>query len=314
MPVQCTCLTCGRGFTIAPSEVKLGRGKYHNRACADAGRVTIVTMTCAQCGDSFDRPINRSRGAARQFCGEACAGLARRQTVDRVCEHCGDGFTSTPARVADGRARYCDRVCKDAAQENKARVICETCGTPFDRKVSAVKDRTFCSRLCERNRHPQVIALSEDGLTGLIPLLARDGSIKEHAIIDAADVTWASQYRWYLSTKGYVVRGQGVYLHRELLGLTPGDGLFGDHMGMNPLDNRRSQLRPLTPEESPQNTPARHRSSEYRGVAWIGGSRPWVAYCSVGGAQVYRETFTDEQQAAEAAREARLRFLPFSTT
>jgi hypothetical protein len=312
-PNNCICQVCGKGFHKSPSDIKLGRGKYCGQACQTDGRWTLTDFVCDHCGKTFEQPKNRRSQTGPVYCEDACSKAARRKPVDRICEHCGDSFTSTPARVAEGKARFCGNRCRGASMENKVRVICETCGTPFDRKASAVKDRTFCTTRCERNRHPQTIALSEDGLTGRIPLFARDGSIKDHTIIDAADIAWASQYRWYLSTKGYVVCGQGVYLHRELLGLAPGDGLFGDHKGMNPLDNRRSQLRPLTPEESPQNTPARPRSSEYRGVAWVGGTRPWVAYCSVGGVQVYRETFTDEHEAADAAREARRQFLPFAT-
>jgi hypothetical protein len=269
-------------------------------------------MTCGQCGASFDRPQNRSR-AARQFCNEACAGVARRQTVDRICEHCGEGFTSTPARVADGRARFCKKQCQNAAQENKVGLTCETCGTPFGRKASAVKDRTFCTPWCEHNRHPQTITVSEGGLIGRIPLFARDGLIKAYTIIDADDVAWAAQYRWVLSTKGYVVRGQGIYLHRELLGLIPGDGVFGDHQNMTPLDNRRSNLRPTDPSESPQNTPARPGTSRHRGVSWNEDRGMWHAYANVGGIRIYSEFFCDELEAAEAARAARALYLPFAT-
>jgi hypothetical protein len=164
MPVQCTCLTCGKSFTISPSEVKLGRGKYHNRACADAGRTTIVDMVCAQCGKTFPRPINRSRRAVRQFCDEACAGLARRLTVDRVCEHCGDAFTSTPARVADGRARYCGWKCKSAAQENKVSLIVRDVRRAVRAEGVGGQDRAFCSDECARLKHAQpIILMNEDG-------------------------------------------------------------------------------------------------------------------------------------------------------
>ncbi len=312
MPVQCTCLTCGTSFTISPSEVKLGRGKYHNRACADAGRVTIVTMVCDQCGKSFDRPVNRSRGAARQFCGEACAGLARRKTVDRVCERCGEGFTSTPARVAEGKARFCGNSCRGASMENKVSLTCETCGATFDRKASAVKDRVFCSDPCARARNAQSIVMNEDGLTARVPLLRRDGSIADYAAIDAADAEWVGQWTWSLNAKGYATRGQGILLHRELLGLKRGDGVFGDHIDLDKLNDRRNNLRPGDPSESPQNVPGRLGTSKHRGVSWVPTAGKWVAYCSVGGKRHHLGYFDDEEDAAEAARDGRKLLLPFS--
>jgi hypothetical protein len=314
MPIQCTCLTCGKSFTISPSEVKLRRGKYHNRACADAGRTTIVEMVCAQCGKTFPRPINRSR-AARQFCDEACAGLARRQTVDRICEYCAGDFTSTPARVADGRARFCGNTCKNAAMENKVRVICERCGTPVDRKASAVKSRVFCSTTCNLAKHAQPIVMGDDGLTARVPLLRRDGIIADYATIDVVDAEWVGQWPWCLSQAGrYAVRGNGIRLHRELLGLKPGDGLFGDHIDRDTLNDRRSNLRAVPPSESPQNvSPRMGGTSVYRGVAWSKQYGCWIAYCNVGGKRTYWDLFDDETEAAEAARAARARFMPLAT-
>ena len=58
----------------------------------------------------------------------------------------------------------------------------------------------------------------------------------------------------------YVVRSSWKlthYLHREVLGLTPGDGLETDHRNGDRLDNRRSNLRVATRAQNAQNVPAR---------------------------------------------------------
>jgi hypothetical protein len=116
-----------------------------------------------------------------------------------------------------------------------------------------------------------------------------------------------------LSTAGYVVRGQGVRLHRELLELLKGDEDFGDHINLNKLDNRRSNLRPASPSESPQNVPARPGTSKYRGVARVSKSGRWLAYVHVGRIRIFSKLFDSEEEAAEAARIVRAEFLPFAT-
>jgi hypothetical protein len=274
MPVQCTCLTCGKSFTKSPSDIARGRGRY---------------------------------------CQQACQTAAMQKSVERSCEQCGDTFRPRPDAVAAGWGRYCSTDCRAAAQRKKIALPCETCGTTVTRKPSSVRGRTFCSALCDRNRRPEPIILDEDGVTARIPLHARDGSLKAYAIIDAADAEWAGQYHWSLDG-GYVRRAGGIRLHRALLGRTEGDGVEGDHRNLNKLDNRRSNLRATTRPQNAQNRPSHAgASSQYRGVSWNKSEGLWVAYCHVGGKRVYSARFSDELEAAEAARQARARFLPFAT-
>ncbi len=89
-----------------------------------------------------------------------------------------------------------------------------------------------------------------------MPLRARDGTIRAYAIVDARDVGLAI-HRWHLSNDEYAHRrtsrtdGKRVVLalHREVLGLVPGDGLEGDHINLrNRLDCRRSNLRIAKPQ------------------------------------------------------------------
>ena len=156
--------------------------------------------------------------------------------------------------------------------------------------------------------------MSDDGLTARVPLIARDGSIKGHAIIDAADAEWVGQWQWGMSKQGgYAVRGQGIKLHRELLGLKRGDPRFGDHINRDVLDDRRANLRILTASESAQNVSSRKHSSKYRGVIWVGGANTWWAVAHVGRKRVYSQRFATEQEAAEAARAARETHLPYAT-
>jgi hypothetical protein len=163
--------------------------------------------------------------------------------------------------------------------------------------------------------------MSEDGTTALIELRGIDGSIRDYAIIDAADAEWASQWRWGLDGQGYAARNDGLrphrryaYLHRELLGLPRiGDGRQGDHIDRVRLNNRRSNLRILTSHTNPQNTTSRKHSSVYRGVAWDPLRGKWTAQIQHQGKYTHLGRFATEEEAAEVARAARARILPFAT-
>lgn len=149
-----------------------------------------------------------------------------------------------------------------------------------------------------------------------LPLRRQDGSIRAFALVDDADFDELSQHRWCLSAQGYVVRRDGsriVPLHRELLGLHPGDGLTGDHINRNRLDNRRANLRVATHAQNSQNHPGhRGRTSRYRGVSFDRSRKKWRAQVHVG-AQRLNKRFDTEQEAAEAAREYRAAHMPFAT-
>lgn len=147
----------------------------------------------------------------------------------------------------------------------------------------------------------------------LIPLRRRDGSVRAYAIVDAVDAEWVNQWRWHLSTSGYAQRGTNGYLmHRELLGLSRGDGLEGDHINRNRLDNRRCNLRAVPKRSQQQNLRAVGRTSKYRGVHWYTAKRKWRASIVVSGKHRHLGYFDSEEEAAEAARSARARLMPYA--
>lgn len=204
--------------------------------------------------------------------------------------------------------------------------ICLTCGKSFLRRRSSVGQRTFCSFECSRkipipqHRPRPPLVFTEEG-TALVPLCARDGSVKAYAIIDSADADLISQWRWGIAdgyAKRYASRlsdqrGRGIFLHRELLGLVHGDGLEGDHINRNTLDNRRSNLRIVPKGAQPQNRTVRSgTTSKYRGVTWDRSKKRWCAQVGYQGRHIFVGRFDSEEEAAEAARAARARILPYA--
>lgn len=98
-------------------------------------------------------------------------------------------------------------------------------------------------------------------------------------------------------------------LHRWILGLTKGDGLIGDHINRNRLDNRRVNLRVVDPSGSSQNVSGRGKS-RFRGVHPTRAGR-WVARVKYQHKNYIVGTFDSEEDAAKAAEAKRREVLPF---
>lgn len=149
-----------------------------------------------------------------------------------------------------------------------------------------------------------------------IPLHARDGSIRAYTQVDDEDFERFGSLRWSLIQGGYVYRTYkvegkqyGVYLHREVLGLSPGDGLFADHINRDRLDNRRSNLRVATPSENAQNLS--HQAggvSRYRGVSR--NRNRWSATVVSKGKHHHVGLFGTELDAGAAAAQWRAKHFP----
>lgn len=158
-----------------------------------------------------------------------------------------------------------------------------------------------------------------------IPLHARDGTTRAYAVVDSIDAVEAGR-RWSLDSHGYAVRTvylgyengkqrqRKIYLHRELMGLTVGDGREVDHVDGDKLNCRRSNLRVGTHTQNAQNVAARGGTSRHRGVSWqrraSGGV--WQVKARFAGRLRHIGYFDQEEDAAEAASEFRRRYMPRS--
>lgn len=153
-----------------------------------------------------------------------------------------------------------------------------------------------------------------------IPLRARNGTVRAFALIDAADAPFVNQWRWCLGKRGYAVRGERndgqrrtPYLHREILGLGGGDMRVVDHINRDKLDCRRANMRVITRAGNAQNLGSKPGSSSVaRGVTWDPITRKWRAEIRVGGRRHRLGRFVTEADAAEAARSARAKLMPYA--
>lgn len=192
-------------------------------------------------------------------------------------------------------------------------VTCLACGATVRKSPSRVLKRSFCSEPCRvQGRAPLPPIMQDDG-SALIPLLARDDvTVVAHAVVDADDAAWAGQWVWRLHPHGYATR-QGSDMHRELLGLSARDGMEGDHINRNRLDNRRANLRALPKGKNPQNMSSRAgASSPYRGVDWCKVMKKWRAQIRINGKATYLGCFATEEEAAKVALAARRLHMPYA--
>lgn len=78
----------------------------------------------------------------------------------------------------------------------------------------------------------------------------------------------------YAERKKPGTKGGRLKLHREILGLGPGDDEV-DHIDGDGLNNLRENLRPCPHRHNMLNQGSRRGTSRYRGVSWYAKSKKW---------------------------------------
>jgi hypothetical protein len=84
---------------------------------------------------------------------------------------------------------------------------------------------------------------------------------------------------------------------------------YVDHINNNPLDNRKCNLRIVTPEQNNMNKSShKNSSSKYIGVYWHKQNKKWQTSITFKGNTVHLGTFEDEIEAAKARDIATLKY------
>jgi len=139
--------------------------------------------------------------------------------------------------------------------------------------------------------------------------------------VDAADAHLVRRHAWVLTPAGYVARlsrvnGKwvGVLLHREIMGTPP--GMQVDHINGITWDNRRANLRNVTPSENQWNRTAlpKNNTSGYRGVYFsaTNNRNPWYAQQRFKGRTVCFGSFPTPESAHAALVQWRAENMPTS--
>lgn len=123
------------------------------------------------------------------------------------------------------------------------------------------------------------------------------------AIIDSSDYNYLSQHKWYINPNGYFYSRQ-TPLHSMIIGEK--EGYLVDHINGNKLDNRRENLRFVTPSQNMYNARKReNKTSIYKGVNKLNPkgrlkSIRWSCQINYQKKRVHIGHFDTEKQAAVA--------------
>jgi hypothetical protein len=136
------------------------------------------------------------------------------------------------------------------------------------------------------------------------------------AIVDDEDFEQLNKYRWYALRNAigeyYAYRKNKIdpvgsntviAMHNVIMNNT--DCKMVDHINHNTLDNRKSNLRFVTPSQNQMNMKLHKKgSSRFKGVWWSKQHCKWCAQIEVNGKDRYLGSFLNEIEAAKAYNKA----------
>lgn len=138
---------------------------------------------------------------------------------------------------------------------------CPGCGKSGKRL--AKKPPKFCSGECYEAFHTRSDVESPPQLLGIE--WVRVGRL-HFAAVDIAYLPLVGGYRWRMHSDGYAVAGQGVYMHRLIVGIPITKAPTIDHIDGDKLNNRRANLRPATVRQNVNWSPRRLGQVKRKGL------------------------------------------------
>ena len=148
-----------------------------------------------------------------------------------------------------------------------------------------------------------------EDINGIVYIPLTQGQV---AIIDAADMERAQQYKWHARRSGKNQKKPSFYAEAAIPGhpdkaiflhhliLPPVPGLEPDHIDRNGLNCTRKNLRYATPSQNAANRVTHRNRRPYRGVYKTSDDSPWRAKLMVNGKYFHRCGFETPEGAAEA--------------
>ncbi len=154
---------------------------------------------------------------------------------------------------------------------------CEYCGTTEGRIIYFKKKRYLCNRhRIQYTRHKRFIHTHIDGNEfiseedyHLMSIRDIKGNIIRYVKVDTGDRDLLKKYIWF-GYGGYAaawIDGKKVLLHHFLIGKQA--GLYVDHKNTNKADNRKSNLRHVSPSENAINR------GKMGGIYWDKVTKKW---------------------------------------
>lgn len=159
----------------------------------------------------------------------------------------------------------------------------------------------------------EINTVREDGANVYITL-TRD----QTTVIDLEDFKTLRNFKWFAQSQNqrggkerFVAArkeyGGTILMHRQIMQAP--DGLDVDHINMDPLDNRRANLRVCTRSQNKANA-GKHRdnTSGFTGVNWNTTAKAWAARLGLNGKKVFLGYFNTPEEAAKAYNAAKVKY------
>jgi len=128
---------------------------------------------------------------------------------------------------------------------------------------------------------------------------------KHEFICNQDDLDYVVSASWHETEDGYArgcVNGKDIYFHNLILGNLYEEKLLCDHINGNRRDNRRCNLRLVTPKQNSYNTKIySNNTSGYAGVHKSKNKKRWTAYITKD-KTYYLGTFDTKEEAITARR------------
>ena len=128
--------------------------------------------------------------------------------------------------------------------------------------------------------------------------------------IDLDDINKIKDMKWHLLPSGYVVskiKNKTIYLHRFVMDY--GGNLEVDHVNLNKLDNKKSNLRIVTSSENGMNRGLqKNNTSGVTGVCLNQRVNKWMAYIKVDYKNIHLGYFDTKEEAIKARQEAEIKY------
>lgn len=126
------------------------------------------------------------------------------------------------------------------------------------------------------------------------------------SLASVEDYDFISKHGWSLGPGGYLtcrIDGRGYLLHRLLMDAE--SGLEVDHINLNTLDNRRENLRIVTPSQNQMNKgKMSNNTSGYKGITWDKDRNKWKVSLNENGICHNIGRFDELKDAVIARKEA----------
>lgn len=188
--------------------------------------------------------------------------------------------------------------------------------------VEGCNNNVFCKGYCTKHykqnyRHGHILDRTiydknefvfHDGCVEMF-LYNKNGEVIGSTVFDIEDYNSVKEYKWTLTSHGYVVcRVNNFSLHRFILN-TIDDSVYVDHINGDVLDNRKCNLREVTPQQNNFNMTNKGQGDNQRkGVSYRKDRGKWRAYITVNSKQITLGCFNTEEEAIQAREEAEIKY------